>query len=119
MLTARLGRQGSPLVRLRPFPAGLPGMSAEAGKPEPAGEAAGALLAAVAQAGGSVILQVTPPTVAVTPQAWKEAVTQAVRQYGTDPKYGVLSFGAEWPVMQTCMPPSWPPLPWLIERMRQ
>ena len=27
--------------------------------------------------------------------------------------------GCEWPVMQTCMPPSCPPLPWVIERTRQ
>jgi hypothetical protein len=37
----------------------------------------------------------------------------------TEPKYGVFSRGIECPVMQMCMPPSWPPLRCVIERTMQ
>jgi hypothetical protein len=37
----------------------------------------------------------------------------------TEPKYGVSGVGSEKPVMQTCIPPSCPGFPWVIDRIRQ
>jgi hypothetical protein len=84
----RFKAAGITLVRVAPFRA--PGAVTQSanGAPSVRWETADAALRAVAQAGESAVLELTPP-LSMSPTTWSAFVTQAMRRYGSDPQYGV------------------------------
>ncbi|MCS6777154.1 MAG: sugar-binding protein [Chloroherpetonaceae bacterium] len=88
-LLPRMKALGAPFVRLNPFAAReIMALSAD-GTPEVRWEQVDALLERVAQEGGQTILAMVPP-VGLSPDRWKDLVTQAVQRYGRETRFRVV-----------------------------
>lgn len=88
-LLPRMKAQGAPFVRLNPFASRETLTLSADGTPEVRWEQVDALLERVAQGGGQTILAMVPPP-DLSPDRWKDLVTQAVQRYGREPRFKVV-----------------------------